>query len=259
MDLVEAKKALSHKRHPWELARAAFFVRLIKKAIGGKPVRVLDVGCGDAWCARQLLRSLPPSSTLTGWDIALDDETLAVFSDGLPPGMELTRTDPQGFFDLILCMDVIEHVPDDVELLSDLRGRFLSTGGQLLCTVPAWPSLFSKHDVSLKHFRRYTPAMGVKALTAAGLKVRSKGGLFHSLAIVRKLQVASGDRAEPLDDPLSIAESNEAVGLANWNAPELFTRVVAGVLTAEGLVSAAVSRAGLELPGLSWWALCEKT
>jgi SAM-dependent methyltransferase len=258
VDLVEAKNGFSHTRHPWELARVAFFDRLIKKAIGGKPVRVLDVGCGDAWCARQLLRSLPPSSTLTGWDIALDDEMLAVYSDGLPPGMELTRTDPQGLFDLILCMDVIEHVPDDVELLSDLFERFLVPGGQLLCTVPAWPALFSKHDVSLKHFRRYTPAMGVKALTAAGLKVRTKGGLFHSLAIVRKLQVARGDRAAPLDDPLTVPESNEPVGLANWNAPELVTRLVTGVLTAEGLLSAALSRAGIELPGLSWWALCEK-
>jgi SAM-dependent methyltransferase len=258
MDLVEAE-GMSQNRHPWELARAAFFNRLIFKAIGAKPVRVLDVGCGDAWFARQLFRGLPASSTLTGWDIALDEELLAVYSDGLPPGMELTRIDPQGLFDLILCMDVIEHVPDDVELLSDLFGRFLTRGGLLLCTVPAWPSLFSKHDVSLKHFRRYTPAMGVKALTAVGLKVRSKGGLFHSLAIVRKLQVVCGDRAVPLDDPLSIPRSDESVGLAGWNAPEAVTRLVTCVLTAEGVLSGAASRAGIEVPGLSWWALCEKT
>jgi hypothetical protein len=100
--------------------------------------------------------------------------------------------------------------------------------------------------------------MGVKVLTAAGLKVRSKGGLFHSLAIVRKLQVARGGRAEPPDDPLSLPKSEESVGLATWNAPEVVTRLVTGVLIAEGLLSAAASRAGIELPGLSWWALCEK-
>jgi SAM-dependent methyltransferase len=257
MDLVEAK-GFSQNRHPWELARAVFFDRVILKAISGKPVRILDVGCGDAWFARQLLRRLAPESTVTGWDIALDEKRLAVFSDGLPLALDLTRTDPQGLFDLILCMDVIEHVPDDVEFLSDLCQRFLSRGGQLLCTVPAWPSLFSTHDVTLKHFRRYTPAMGIKALTAAGLTTRWTGGLFHSLAMVRRLQIARGARAEPLDDPLSIPESHESIGLATWNAPKIITGLVTTVLTAEGLVSGAASRLGIELPGLSWWALCTK-
>ena len=156
-------------------------------------------------------------------------------------------------------MDVIEHVPDDVEFLSDLCQRFLSRGGQLLCTVPAWPSLFSNHDVALKHFRRYTPTMGIKTLTAAGLSTRHTGGLFHGLALVRKLQVARGARAEPLDDPFSIPESHESVGLAAWNAPKVVTGLVTGVLTAEGLVSGVASRLGIELPGLSWWALCTKT
>jgi SAM-dependent methyltransferase len=258
MDLVEAK-GFSQNRHPWELARAAFFDRVILKAISAKPVRILDVGCGDAWFARQLLRRLAPGSTITGWDIALDEELLAVFSDGLPSAIELTSADPQGLFDLILCMDVIEHVPDDVEFLSDLCQRFLSRGGQLLCTVPAWPSLFSNHDVALKHFRRYTPTMGLKTLTAAGLSTRHTGGLFHGLALVRKLQVARGARAEPLDDPFSIPESHESVGLAAWNAPKVVTGLVTGVLTAEGLVSGVASRLGIELPGLSWWALCTKT
>jgi SAM-dependent methyltransferase len=257
MDLVEAK-GVSQNRHPWELARAAFFDRVILKAISGKPVRVLDVGCGDAWFAHQLLLRLAPGSIITGWDIALDDELLAVFSDGLPPTIELTRVDPQGLFDLILCMDVIEHVPDDVQFLRNLCKRFLSHDGQVLCTVPAWPSLFSTHDVSLKHFRRYTPAMGIKTLTAAGLKARYTGGLFHSLAIVRKLQVASGARAEPLDDPFSIPESHESVGLAAWNAPKVITGLVTGVLTAEGMISGVASRLGIELPGLSWWALCTR-
>ena len=38
MDLVEAK-GFAQDRHPWELARAVFFDRVILKAISGKPVR----------------------------------------------------------------------------------------------------------------------------------------------------------------------------------------------------------------------------
>jgi SAM-dependent methyltransferase len=257
VDLVEAKE-LVQRRHPWELARAAFFNGVIRSAVGRGPVRVLDVGCGDAWFARQLLRRLPPSSSLTGWDIALDDHLIEVFSADLPPGMELTNAEPSGEFDLILCMDVIEHVPDDVALLSDLTARFLRPGGHLLCSVPAWPSLFSKHDVALKHYRRYTPDRGVHALKSAGLEVRRKGGLFHGLGAVRRLQVSRWGRAEPLDDPGSIPESEEAVGLAAWKAPAPVTQLVASALIAEGLLSRAASAAGLDLPGLSWWALCAK-
>ena len=36
------------------------------------------------------------------------------------------------------------------------------------------------------------------------------------------------------------------------------TRLVTGVLTAEGLISEVASHLGIELPGLSWWALCTK-
>lgn len=257
MDLVEAKK-VTDRRHPWELARAAFFNGEIARAAGGKPARVLDVGCGDTWFDRQLSLRLPKGSEIVGWDIALSDELLAVFSEGLPEGVSLTRDDPEGSFDVILCMDVIEHVPDDVALLTDLRTRFLRPGGHLLCTVPAWPSLFSDHDIALKHYRRYTPAMGVKALTAAGLTVLRKGGLFHGLAAIRRLQVAKNGRVQPLDDPLSAPDSSEAIGLAAWNAPESVTRMVAGALATEGLVSRLASSAGMEIPGLSWWALCRK-
>jgi SAM-dependent methyltransferase len=258
LDLIEAK-ALTHNRHPWEHARAAFFDRQVLRVFGREmPCRVLDVGCGDGWFGRQLLGRLPAGSELVGWDIALDDERLEIFSADLPDGMSLTRAEPPGDFDLILCMDVIEHVPDDLALLSDLSGRFLRPGGHLLVTVPAWQGLFSKHDLALRHYRRYSPKAGVAVVRAAGLEVVRKGGLFHGLAAVRRLQVARWGRAEPLDDPATYPEAEEAVGLGAWNAPAPVTAVVSMALRAEGWLSAASSATGVELPGLSWWVLCRK-
>ena len=204
MDLVEAK-ALIPSRHPWELARAAFFNRLIRGVVGrGGPVRVLDIGCGDGWFSRQLLRRLPESSELVGWDIALTDDLLEAFSADLPQGMTLTHAEPGGTFDLILCMDVLEHVPDDLALLTDLKERFLRPGGHLVASVPAWMTLFGAHDLALRHYRRYTPRRGHQLMRAAGLEVLSKGGLFHGLAAVRGLQVARSGRAEPLEDPRGV-------------------------------------------------------
>jgi SAM-dependent methyltransferase len=256
LDLVEAKK-LVENRHPWELARAAFFNRVILGFLeSSRPVRVLDVGCGDGWFSRQLLPRLPASSTLVGWDTALDDDLLDVFSADLPTGMTLTKVEPAGTFDLILCMDVLEHVPDDLALLVDLKERYLDVGGYFLMSVPAWDTLFSKHDLALRHYRRYTPRQGLKLMQAGGLSVLRKGGLFHGLAAVRALQVARWGRAQPLEDPASYPNAEDAVGLGAWKAPAPITRLIAAILKGEGWCSGAASRARLELPGLTWWALC---
>ncbi len=258
MDLVEARK-LVENRHPWERARAGFFHRLILGHLDpSRPARVLDVGCGDGWFSRRLLPLLPASSTLVGWDTALDEELLGIFSADLPPGMTLTRTEPAGAFDLILCMDVLEHVPDDRALLVELNERFLASGGLFLMSVPAWDALFSAHDLALRHYRRYTPRQGLRLMRGGGLSVLRKGGLFHGLALIRAAQVARRGRARPLEDPASYPNAEDAVGLGAWNAPQPITKLIAALLATEGRLSGAASRAGLELPGLSWWALGRK-
>ena len=60
-----------------------------------------------------------------------------------------------GSFDLITCLDVIEHTPDDRVTLRELR-RVSRPGGYLLVTVPAYQGLWSTHDVANHHYRRYS-------------------------------------------------------------------------------------------------------
>jgi SAM-dependent methyltransferase len=58
-------------------------------------------------------------------------------------------------FDLITCLDVLEHVPDDRRALAELR-RVCKVGGWLLLTVPAYQALWSLHDAANHHYRRYS-------------------------------------------------------------------------------------------------------
>ncbi len=259
MDLIEAK-SLVYNRHPWELARATFFNRLILGVVErNKPVRLLDVGCGDAWFSAQLFPQLPAGSELIGWDIALDDSLLRLYSSELPEGMTLTNREPAGPFDFILCMDVLEHVRDDLAMVADLKERFLRSGGFFVINVPAWLSLFSTQDLALKHYRRYTPREGKTLVNAAGLTLLKSGGLFHGLLGIRVIQrMLFWNRVEPLADPESYVHTGEPVGLGAWNASVPVTAFVTGVLQAEGLLTRAAAAAHLKLPGLSWWALCEK-
>ena len=85
-----------------------------------------------------------------------------------------------------------------------------------------------------------------------------KGGLFHGLAAVRRLQLARWGRAEPLADPATYLDPNAETGLGGWDKPAAVTGLIVGALRAEGAFSRAAAAAGLEFPGLSWWALCRK-
>ena len=76
--------------------------------------------------------------------------------------------------DLVLMMDVIEHVDDDVGLIRQYSDSMLQHGTMLI-TVPAFQFLWSKHDVFLEHKRRYTHASLHRAIEAAGLTVVRPG------------------------------------------------------------------------------------
>jgi SAM-dependent methyltransferase len=239
-------------RHPWERARASFFTRLLRRTLGNrKPVRCLDVGCGDGWFARQLHPRLASGSSITGWDVALSEERIREQSVNLPEAVRFTRSAPQGGFDLILCMDVCEHVEDDVAFLHQIVNEYLVPGGLLLCSVPAWPELYSHHDVALHHYRRYRPEVAAERLRGSGLNLVRQGGLFHCLLPVRSLQMMLWRRREALGLPID-------TGAGSWQGSSIWTGFLTAVLGAEGYLSWLASALNLNLPGLSWWSLCEK-
>ena len=62
---------------------------------------------------------------------------------------------PPGWAEVVLLLDVIEHVDDDVATLGAARTG-VGEGGLLVVTVPAYQWLWSGHDEVLGHRRRYT-------------------------------------------------------------------------------------------------------
>ena len=98
-------------------------------------------------------------------------------------------------FDLVTCLDVIEHTPDDRRTLRELR-RVTRPGGTLVVTVPAYQALWSAHDVVNGHYRRYRrPELRAAAQEAGWLHVRDS--YFNALllgpaAIVRLTRRRAG-------------------------------------------------------------------
>ena len=75
-------------------------------------------------------------------------------------------------FDAIVCMDVLEHIQGDDLAVSELR-RVLRPGGKFLITVPEDMRLWSQHDVSVNHFRRYSRKDICKLLEEADFEIES--------------------------------------------------------------------------------------
>ncbi len=252
MDLRE-RPSSSTTRHPWETSRMQFFRRVLE-GLEEHPSRWLDAGAGDAWLAHQLKSSLP-GVALTCWDAYYRDEDL----EQLPKQHESTtfvRQAPEGPFDLITALDVLEHVEDDAAYLETLR-QSLRPGGIFLMSVPAWPSLFTDHDTRLAHFRRYRPDVAEALLRGGGFDIVEGGGLFHSLLPVRAL----GKTLEVLRkgaETLGIKEPAEEKADLGWTAPEGVTNAIVGALNLDHSLARRLGKTPVALPGLSYWALCRR-
>jgi SAM-dependent methyltransferase len=62
---------------------------------------------------------------------------------------------PNGLFDTVICVNVLEHLADDAAAFANIR-RMLASGGRAIVLVPRGPALFGSLDEVLGHQRRYT-------------------------------------------------------------------------------------------------------
>ncbi len=93
-------------------------------------------------------------------------------------------------FDLIGIFDVLEHLPEDVKALQEIR-QSLKPGGKLIITVPASMKLWSFFDEVAGHFKRYSCETLEDALLKSGFKIVKNEPfmmpLFPAMWLSRKL------------------------------------------------------------------------
>lgn len=153
--------------HWWFVARRRIVSHFLRTHLprGDAPLRILEIGCGTGSNLTMLqafgeVEAIEPDDGARR--VALDRFDVAIGDGMLPDGLAV----PDATYDLIVMLDVLEHVEDDTAALEQVR-RKLKPGGRLLLTVPAMPWLWSSHDEAHHHFRRYTARTLVGALTAA--------------------------------------------------------------------------------------------
>ncbi|WP_153098807.1 class I SAM-dependent methyltransferase [Paraburkholderia hayleyella] len=148
------------------------------------PSIILDVGAGSGFFSRKLLSN---TSAKQAWCVDIsyeaDSETLEA---GKP--VYFRRSVDEVDADLVLLMDVLEHVDDDVGLLNDYVKK-VPHGTRFLISVPAFQFLWSGHDVFLEHKRRYRLNQIEDVVRRAGLTVKRGsyyfGAIFPIAVVIR--------------------------------------------------------------------------
>lgn len=115
----------------------------------------LEIGCGTGFVLSALERALPDLS-LFGSDVHSSGLS---FASKRVRKAELFQMDArsipfEGEFDLIGAFDVLEHIKEDIPVLSEIH-RALKRGGGIILTVPQHAFLWSKYDEYACHVRRY--------------------------------------------------------------------------------------------------------
>ena len=261
MDIRETLKRgdAIQRRHPWELARFVIIMRMLRRSgLLDKPITILDLGCGDTFFVEQMAAMLPGFS-FWAVDPAFDDSMLEsararlqanhirVFSS-----IEQLNRQEHGQASLVVMLDVLEHVEQDVGLLTDLRKRdVLDERASLLVTVPAFDSLMCSHDVFLGHYRRYDNARLASLIHGSGWSLSNSGYFFTSLLLPRVLQKA----AEKIRRP---ALEEASTGLVQWQGGPFLTRLLQTFLIFDFELTWRLQKLGLRIPGLSNFAVCHK-
>jgi trans-aconitate methyltransferase len=160
-----------------------------------EPTTILDVGAGSGYFSRWLLSH---TNTREAWCV---DTSYAADSDQHEAEKTIRFRRKVNALDanLILLMDVLEHVEDDVALLRNYVAK-VPRGSHFLVSVPAFDFLWSGHDVFLEHKRRYTLRQTESVMRSAGLNVTRSSYYFGAVfPIAAALRIARrrNDRSPP--------------------------------------------------------------
>ncbi|GAB3667951.1 hypothetical protein GCM10027589_34170 [Actinocorallia lasiicapitis] len=228
MDVVEIERAVAlEDGNWWYQERRAIIARELRRL--PKAGHALDLGAAGGGNTRVLLDH--------GWTAVATDFSPEAVEHAVARGLDAVQADardlpfPSTSFDFVQCLDVMEHIVEDDQVASEIA-RVLRPGGTALISVPADMRLWSAHDESLGHVRRYTREGLASVLTGAGLVVddlRSWNVLLRPVAAVRRKK-ATGCDLEQLSAPvnaalLAIVRAERYLPLGKLPGISLFARV----------------------------------
>lgn len=192
-----------YKNHWWWRAREAAVMREVGQLLApGGSRNILDVGCGDGLLFDQLANY--------GHVEGVEVDPLTVAPDGawrnrIHIGPFDATFQPARRYDLIVMLDVLEHLPEPAAALRH-AANLLTDDGVLLITVPAFRALWTSHDDLNRHYTRYTKRSFAALAAASGVPIVRTWYLFQwlfpaKLAVRLKERLVATRSAPPAIPP----------------------------------------------------------
>ena len=135
--------------------------QIVLKFLGSQDIsksRILEVGCGGGLLSSLLTQA---GANVVATDIFIN-ATRFVKDRGVTNSLTFDAGGSWPFknhsFQVVIMLDVIEHIEDDIACLHEAR-RVLRRGGMAVLTVPAHQFLFSSWDKVVGHYRRYSKSL----------------------------------------------------------------------------------------------------
>ena len=181
-----------YRSHWWWRVRERILLDAIRALLGRRATgaRILDLGCG----AGLFFDALEQFGYVEG----IESDPIVVEQSGRwrsrihLGGLETLPA--RAAFDIILALDVVEHVPNPSTMLRH-AATFLAPCGHMLITTPAFDWLWTSHDRLNHHIKRYTAAEMRVLVRNAGLEPIETRYLFQSLVAPKLLvRMAEGLR-----------------------------------------------------------------
>jgi 2-polyprenyl-3-methyl-5-hydroxy-6-metoxy-1,4-benzoquinol methylase len=174
--------------------------RSITRQIAGHDLSALDIGGGSGWLLDSLKRADPRVTRTTVVDIDAGAENAARAN-----GHEFHLTPVEGFhtdqkFDLILMLNLLEHVPNPALLLEKVRG-LLKPGGRVWIKTPNFDSLDARLFKNRswggfhtpRHFVLFTRPSLIRHCQDAGFEVLqckyTQGAPFWTVSAINELRL----------------------------------------------------------------------
>lgn len=153
----------------WYVGKRKLVFSLLQKLSQTKG-RILDVGCGTGFLLEELRRKGYTAFGLENERKVLD-LTYEQKIHGIIRGEAENPPFKNDSFDIILLLDLLEHLEDDILVIKKLS-EILTKDGYLLVTVPAFSFLWGRHDEIFHHKRRYTAKRLKRIFADAGFTVK---------------------------------------------------------------------------------------
>ncbi len=185
-----ARLAEYEQSYWWHVGRLEIIQTYMKRVSRNRSdSAILNVGCGTGGTIDMLEKFGKVDNVDTSDDAIVFMKNLGYGNIVKVDDIDLPFEDKT--YDIVGAFDVLEHIKDHEGALSEWR-RVLKDDGSIVITVPAYQWLWSEHDVSMHHFRRYTVKSLVAVAAEAGLRPERKSyAISFSLPLVAGFRLAS--------------------------------------------------------------------